>query len=35
MYGLGKKFNLNDLSPVLNVTKEIREYLVKRIILEA
>tara|TARA_X000000368_G_scaffold175266_2_gene138208 strand:+ start:14818 stop:15975 length:1158 start_codon:yes stop_codon:yes gene_type:complete len=35
MYGLGKKFNLNDLSPVLNVTKEIREYSVKRIIFDS
>ena len=35
MYGLGKKFNLNDLLPVLNVTKEIREYLVKRIIFDS
>ena len=35
MYSLGKKFKLNDLSPVLNVTKEIREYLVKRIIFDS
>ena len=35
MYSLGKKLNLNDLSPVLNVTKKIREYSVKRIIFDS